>query len=89
MHASPGDKVELSQVLLVSDEKSTTVGNPTVAGAKVVATAVTNGRTPKLRVFKYKAKTRYHRTKGHRQQYTELLVQDIVMPGQPARAEEK
>lgn len=79
---TPGDTVELDRVLLVSDDNGTTVGNPTVDGAKVTASASGCGRTRKQIVFKYKAKTRYHRKKGHRQDYTELVVQDIVLPGQ-------
>ena len=78
--AAPGDTVELDKVLLISDDNGVKVGNPTIEGAKVVATAVGDIRAKKVIVFKYKAKTRYHKKNGHRQQYTTLMVKDIVSP---------
>ena len=78
--AAPGDTVELDKVLLISDDNGVKVGNPTIEGAKVVATAVGDIRAKKVIVFKYKAKTRYHKKNGHRQQYTTLVVKDIVPP---------
>jgi large subunit ribosomal protein L21 len=71
-------KVELDQVLLVSDGKKVTVGTPTVEGAKVVAEVVGNGKGDKVTVFKYKPKVRYRRMKGHRQPYTALAIKEIV-----------
>ena len=71
-------KVELDQVLLVSDGKKVAVGTPTVEGAKVVAEVVGNGKSDKVTVFKYKPKVRYRRMKGHRQPYTTLAIKEIV-----------
>lgn len=73
-----GETVELDRVLLVSKEGQVTVGTPTVAGAKVVATVTAQDRGDKIIVFKYKAKTRYRRKTGHRQDYTRLAIQEIV-----------
>jgi large subunit ribosomal protein L21 len=73
-------------VLLIADGDKLTVGTPTVAGASVVATAEKEGKGEKIIVFKYKAKTRYRRKTGHRQIYTRLSVNEIVLPG--AAAEE-
>lgn len=78
--AAPGDTVELDRVLLISDDNGITVGSPSIAGAKVVATAVGDVRGKKIIVFKYKAKTRYRKKTGHRQSYTRLEVKDIVTP---------
>ena len=72
-----GDTIELTDVLMVSRDGEVTLGNPTVPGAKVVAEIEGNGKGKKIRVFKYKAKTRYRRMQGHRQRYTELSVTDI------------
>ena len=72
-----GDEVELSDVLMVSRDGDVTLGNPTVAGAKVTAEVAGKGRGPKIIVFKYKAKTRYRRKNGHRQSYTDLKVTGI------------
>ena len=75
---NPGDKVELGNVLLVSDEESLKVGQPMVEGAKVVGTIVAQDRARKIVVFKYKPKKRYRRKTGHRQSFTRLTVDQIV-----------
>ena len=71
-------KVELDQVLLVSDGKKVTVGTPAVEGAKVVAEVMGNGKGDKVTIFKYKPKVRYRRKKGHRQPQTTLAIKEIV-----------
>lgn len=76
-----GDTVELDRVLLIADDEKTTVGTPLVMGAKVVATAKSEGLGKKVAVVKFKAKTRYHRKTGHRQSYTRLAIDSIVAPG--------
>ncbi len=81
LSAEPGATVELDRVLLISTDKGTLVGTPAIEGAKIVATAVGDVRAKKVIVFKFKAKTRYRRKKGHRQGYTRLEVTDIVAPG--------
>jgi len=77
LDAAPGSRVELREVLLVSDGDKVTVGNPTVADALVVAEVVEHGKGRKVISFKYKAKTRYRRKRGHRQGFTKLSVKEI------------
>ena len=72
-----GDEVQLDDVLMVSRDGSVTLGDPTVPGARVTTEVVGKGRGKKIIVFKYKAKTRYRRKNGHRQNYTELRVTGI------------
>jgi large subunit ribosomal protein L21 len=79
--AEPGSSVALERVLLVSSDDSTVVGTPTVPGGRVMATVARLGRGKKIIVFKYNAKKRYRRTKGHRQDYTYLIVTDIQAEG--------
>ena len=74
---------EFSEVLLVSDAGEATVGSPYVAGARVLAQVQSHYKDKKVIVFKYKAKTRYRRMRGHRQEYTRLLVQDIQVGEAP------
>jgi large subunit ribosomal protein L21 len=74
-----GDTVELDKVYLVADGPKVTLGKPIVAGAKVVATVVGDGKKDKVIVFKYKPKTRYRRKKGHCQPYTSLAIKEIVL----------
>lgn len=78
LEAQPGAAVDL-EVLLVTDEegKALKVGTPTVAGAKVTAKVIGHGRADKIRVVKYKPKSRYTRVAGHRQPYTEIAVEKI------------
>ncbi|MEW6034604.1 MAG: 50S ribosomal protein L21 [Chloroflexota bacterium] len=87
LKASPGDKVELERVLLISDGKNVAVGTPTVPGAKVVATVSGESKGKKVIVFKYKAKVRYRKKTGHRQHSTRLVIQEIVTP-QPEGTDE-
>lgn len=75
---TPGEEIEFSQVLmLVGDDGSVKVGNPTVEGAKVRASVVSHGKDKKILVFKYKAKVNYRRRYGHRQPYAELRIKAI------------
>ena len=68
---------EFAEVLAVSDGGETTLGAPYVDGAKVLALVQSHYRDRKIIVFKYKAKNRYRRKRGHRQHYTRLMIQDI------------
>ncbi len=68
--------VTLDKVLLVAD-KSTEVGTPYVKGATVTAKVVKQGKARKIRVYKYKSKANEHKTIGHRQPYTCLLIEAI------------
>ncbi|OGN08996.1 MAG: 50S ribosomal protein L21 [Candidatus Yanofskybacteria bacterium RIFCSPHIGHO2_02_FULL_39_10] len=73
-----GDKIVFDQVLLVSDDKNTKVGKPMVSGAKVEAKIIEDGKGKKKMVFRYKAKTRQHKKKGHRQPYTKVQITKIA-----------
>jgi large subunit ribosomal protein L21 len=79
-----GEDIELSRVLLIADGKDTVIGSPTIEGAKVVATCLSEGKSDKVIVFKYKPKVRYRRKKGHRQIYSRLEIKQIVKPGEEA-----
>ena len=73
-----GESIELDEVLLVGGEGGETrVGRPLVDGAKVVGTITAQGRGEKLIIFKMKRRKGYRRKAGHRQSYTEVLVDKI------------
>ena len=76
---------EFGEVLAISDGGDVTVGSPYVPGAKVLAQVQAHYTDKKVMVFKYKAKTRYRRKRGHRQDYTRLLIQDITVDKPAAR----
>ena len=69
-------EVTFDKVLLVADKKAK-VGTPYVKGATVVAKIVKQGLSKKIRVYKYKSKANYHKTIGHRQPYTCLVIESI------------
>jgi large subunit ribosomal protein L21 len=76
--AAVGQQLELNEVLLVADGERVEVGQPTVGGARVLATVVEQEKGPKVRIFKYRPKERYRVRSGHRQHYTRLRVDEIV-----------
>ena len=64
----------LGEVLLVAGDAGTQVGAPLLSGAEVVGTVVEQGRDDKIRVFKYKKRKHYRRTRGHRQSFTAVRI---------------
>jgi large subunit ribosomal protein L21 len=77
LEAEPGGTVEFGEVLLVGGD-SPLVGAPTVAGAKVTATVLEQGKGPKVIVFKKRRRKNYRRRTGHRQLQTVVRIADIV-----------
>lgn len=77
--AEKGTKIDVDTVLLVSDGDTVSVGAPYVKGAKVQIVVEDSFRDKKVIVLKYKSKKDYHRIIGHRQQYTNVRVEDIVI----------
>ncbi len=72
-----GDQIQLDQVLLLAGEGDLKVGTPVVEGAKVIGTITDQGRGPKITIFKAKRRKQYRRKQGHRQAYTEILVDKL------------
>jgi len=75
-----GSKVELERVLLIAQGDKVTIGDPTIKGAKVVATSEGDVKGKKVIIFKYRPKIRYRNKTGHRQVYTRLMIDKIVAP---------
>ena len=73
-----GDTIELSDVLLVADGEDVTVGRPVVDGAKVVARISEQGKAKKVLAFKKKKRKGYRVTRGHRQLFTALSIEEIT-----------
>jgi large subunit ribosomal protein L21 len=76
LDAEVGSTITLDKVLLIGD-KAVKVGAPYLDGAKVTAKVEKQGKGKKIRVFKYKAKANEHKTIGHRQPYTCLVIEAI------------
>jgi large subunit ribosomal protein L21 len=69
-----GDKIVFDDVLLVTDDKDTTIGAPAVKGESVTAEIVDMGKLPTVTVIKYKAKSNYFKKRGHRQPYFQVKI---------------
>ncbi len=76
-----GDKITLDKVLLISGGTEPIVGHPYLENASVEAELVSQGKDDKITVFKFKRRTKYRRTTGHRQKFTELKITRINSPG--------
>ena len=79
MNAEADDTVIFDQVLAVVDGENSTFGKPVVDGAKVEATVVKNGKARKIIVFKYRPKKDSKSIRGHRQPYTKVKIEKIVL----------
>ncbi|MFA7253423.1 MAG: 50S ribosomal protein L21 [Patescibacteria group bacterium] len=74
---SDDKKITFDEVLLISDGEEIKVGAPFIEGAKVEAEVIASGRGEKVSGIKFKAKKRYKRTFGHRQQYQLVKILSI------------
>ena len=72
-----GETVTFDKVLAILDGDKATFGTPVVAGAKVDASIVKNGKGKKVLIFKYKPKKGYRLRQGHRQPYTKVEIKKI------------
>lgn len=76
--AEVGSHLEFTPMLLSSGRETISVGTPHVPEAKVVTSVLGHGKAAKVIVFKMKRRKGYRRKKGHRQEYTDLVIQDIL-----------
>ncbi|MDF1543781.1 MAG: 50S ribosomal protein L21 [bacterium] len=75
-----GSKLDINEVLLLKKEDNLLIGQPFVEGARVEAEVVEHGKNEKVVVFKKKRRTKYRRTQGHRQGFSEIKINKIVAP---------
>lgn len=73
-----GKEIEFDKVLMLKDDGETVVGRPYVKGATVKGVVRECGRLPKVIVFKFIRKEKYRRKKGHRQDFCEVEITDIL-----------
>ena len=72
-----GDSVEFDYVMMVADGDKIEIGKPILENRKVLAKIIDKGKSKKVLVVKYKAKTRYKRRVGHRQMFTQVEILKI------------
>ena len=76
--ANEGDTVEFAKVLLVGNGDDITIGSPAIEGAKVVLEVLKHVKGDKVLVFKKKRRKGYQKLNGHRQQFSQVIVKDII-----------
>ncbi len=89
LQGAVGDAVSFDQVLLLSKDEKVLVGAPYVQDAVVLAQIVSHDRGDKVLVFKKKRRKTYQKLNGHRQDFTQILIEDISESGAPRKAETK
>ena len=79
MTAEVGQKIELSDVLMISDGEQQQIGTPHVAGATVTVEVIAQDRAKKVHIIKFKRRKHHMKQMGHRQDYTAVKVVDIAV----------
>jgi len=72
-----GDAIIFDQVLMTSDGEDVKVGKPFLEDTKVTGRITLQGKNKKIVVFKYKRRKGYRKKMGHRQQFTQIKIEDI------------
>jgi len=72
-----GDSVEFKNILMIADGEKLTIGDPLIKSGKVLGKLVEEGKGKKLRVSRFRSKSRYHRTYGHRQPFMNVEITKI------------
>ena len=78
IEANVGDVVTLGQVLMIGSESGVKVGAPYVSGASVTAKVTRQAKGPKIEGFTYKPKKNQRKRYGHRQFFTEIVIQSVT-----------
>lgn len=78
LKADEGSEVEFEKVMLIDNEGNVTVGTPVIEGAKVVAEVLSHVQGDKVLVFKKKRRKGYQKLNGHRQQFSQIQVKEII-----------
>ncbi|WP_456431020.1 50S ribosomal protein L21 [Thermosulfuriphilus sp.] len=74
-----GESVELTEILLVAEGEEVKIGQPLLESVRIKATILEQGRHPKVVVFKKKRRKNYKKKYGHRQPYTALKIEEIIL----------
>ena len=89
LEGQEGAVVEFDKVLLIDNEGDVKIGTPVVEGAKITAKILAHVKGDKVLVFKKKRRKSYQKLNGHRQQFTQILIEDIAASGSAPKAKAK
>ncbi len=78
INADQGSEVEFEKVMLIDNDGDVQVGAPVIDGAKVVVEVLSHVKGDKVLVFKKKRRKGYRKLNGHRQQFSEVRVKEII-----------
>lgn len=78
LDAADGDIITIDKVIMLGRDDAPVFGSPFVSGAVVKAKVAEHGKEDKVIIFKYRRKKNYRRFRGHRQQYTDLVIESIT-----------
>ena len=78
INADQGSEVEFEKVMLIDNDGDVQVGAPVIEGAKVIAEVLSHVKGDKVLVFKKKRRKGYRKLNGHRQQFSEVRVKEII-----------
>ena len=85
IEAGIGESITFEEVLMIADGDDITIGTPTVASAKVVAEVIAHGRAKKVEIIKFKRRKHHQKRTGHRQNFTQIQIQNINGKGTVAK----
>lgn len=77
----PEELVTFEKVMMVKEDEKILYGSPYINGAKVIAKVISHGKTDKVLIFKKKPRKNHRKMRGHRQPYTSLEINEIVIGG--------
>lgn len=77
IEANEGDTIQLSDVLMLGNGESVTIGSPLIEGASVSAEVRSQARTRKIDIIKFRRRKHYRKHQGHRQHFTEIQIISI------------
>lgn len=78
MDAEAGSTVDFDKILLIDNDGDVKIGQPVVDGAKVTAKVLAHVKGDKVKVFKKKRRKGYKKLNGHRQQHTQIEIENIT-----------
>lgn len=77
LDAAPGETVDFDRVLMVADDSGIKLGAPYVAGGRVTAEVMVQGRADKVKIIKFRRRKHHMKQMGHRQWYTQIKITGI------------
>lgn len=73
-----GSQFDIESVLLLDNDKNVLVGEPLISGVKIIARLISHTQGDKVRIFKKKKRKGYQKQTGHRQQFSEIMIEEII-----------